>query len=253
MGRLEGKCAVVTGGASGIGHAIATAFAQEGARVFVADLSPERCEAAARAIGAAASPVMLDVRDQQSIDAMVAAVEVAAGGIDILVQSAGLFDNTPIDEVTREGFDRIVDVNLKGSFFTLAAVGRAMVRAGKGGAIINISSGAARRGVPGVSVYSLTKAALVSLTQSAAQEYIGHGIRVNAIAPGSTLTPMFDQVRDAFARQGVDADSAQAAVTPAGRLAVPADYAGAALFLATPESAFVVGQTINVDGGMFMN
>ena len=157
-------------------------------------------------------------------------------------------------DITPAEFERIMNVNARGALFAMQAAARRMIEQGGGGSIVNIASGVARRPAPGAASYSASKAALVSLTQVAAQELIRHGIRVNAIAPGAVRTPMWTQVDADFSRVlGVPpgtAESAQVAATPAGRMADPVDFVGAAIFLASPESAYVVGQTLNVDGGM---
>jgi D-sorbitol dehydrogenase (acceptor) len=255
-GRLAGRVAVVTGGASGIGHAIAKGFDQEGAQVIVADVSKARCEAACREIGARAVPQVLDVRDRRSIDAMVDGAKHAAGRIDILVNCAGVFGMQMLIDATLDEFDRVMSVNTRGPLLTMAAVAREMIEDGRGGAIVNIASGAGRRGTPGAGIYAASKAALISLTQTAAQELIAHGIRVNAIAPGPVRTPMWDEVRSLYrATFGpeVDVDQMQIAAVPAGRMAIPDDYVGAAIFLAAPESSYIIGQTLNIDGGMYMS
>jgi len=256
-GRLQGKVAIVTGGASGIGLAIAHAFGREGARVCIADLGQERCAAAAAEVGSGAFGFNLDVRDARSICELVAHVVAATGAIDVLVNSAGVFAMAALTDITAEEFERIFAVNTRGVLFMMQAVARRMIGQGHGGAIVNIASGAARRAAAGAAVYSASKAAVISLTQSAAQELIAHGIRVNAIAPGAVLTPMWTQVEATFARvMGTSPEAAlatQIAATPAGRLSTPEDQASAAVFLASAESAFVVGQTLNVDGGLYLN
>ncbi len=252
--RLQGKSAIVTGGASGIGLAIARGFAEEGARVCVADVAGARCESAATEIGRGSFGHALDVRDRRSIDTLVAAVVARAGGIDSLVNCAGVFGMQPFTDITEDEFDRIFAVNARGLLFVTQAVVRQMLAQGRGGTIVSIASGAGRRAAPGAAVYSASKAAVINLTQSAAQELICHGIRVNAIAPGAVRTPMWTQVDDEFSKvMGVkpgSAEALQAAATPAGRVSTPDEYVGAAVFLASPESSYVVGQTINVDGGL---
>ena len=257
MGRLADKVAIVTGGASGIGFGVASGFAREGARVVVADLSLAKCAEACRAIAEHALPQKLDVRDLSSIDAMVAEVTRIAGGIDILVNCAGVVGVQMIVDLTLKEYDRVMNVNARGLMFTVSAVARQMIKDQRSGAIVNISSLAGRRGAPGSIVYSASKAAVISVTQTAAQELIPHGIRVNAIAPGAVLTPMWDQVRDAYqAELGTDPDVADASLiasTPDGRMATPEDFVGAAIFLASSESEHVIGQTLNIDGGKIMN
>ncbi len=257
MGRLGGKVAIVTGGASGIGRAIATGFAGEGARVCIADMSAERCDAVARELGNGAFGQFLDVRHRKTIDTMVERVAAEAGGIDILVSCAGVFSFQLLTEITEEEFDRVFAVNSRGLLFTAQAVARRMIAQGRGGSIVNMASGAARRGTPGGGVYSASKAAVVSFTQTMALELISSGIRVNAIAPGGVKTPMWNEVDAAYgAATGSGPGGAEKmfnALTPVGRLSTPEELVGAAIFLAGPESAYVVGQTLNVDGGMFLS
>jgi NAD(P)-dependent dehydrogenase (short-subunit alcohol dehydrogenase family) len=255
--RLRDKIAIVTGGASGIGLEIAKGFALEGATVCIADVSQAACDAAALAVNQSAFGTELDVRDRRSMDELLSRTVGKAGGVDILVNCAGVFGMQNYIDITEREFDRIFAVNARGLLFMTQTVARQMISQGRGGAIVSIASGAGRRGAPGAAVYSASKAAVISLTQSAAQELIPHGIRVNAIAPGATRTPMWTQVDQQFSTtvgaQSGGAEAAQIAVTPAGRLARPDEMVGAAVFLACAESSYVVGQTLNVDGGMYLN
>ena len=255
--RLKDRIAVVTGGARGIGAAIGARYAEEGATVVVADRDDAGARATAEQIGNGAYAVALDVVSQGSIDAMVAAVVDRSGGIDILVNNAAIFDMGPVLEVTRASFDRVFDINVKGLFFTLQAVARAMVERGKGGKIINMASQAGRRGEPLVSVYCASKAAVISLTQSAGLALINHKINVNGIAPGVVDTPMWEEVDALFARYenrpiGEKKRLVGEAV-PYGRMGVPEDHVGAAVFLASDDADYVVAQTLNVDGGNWMS
>lgn len=257
MDKLTGKAAIVTGGAGGIGYAIARGFAHEGARVCVADVSQDRCAAAAREIGLGAFGATLDVRKRGSIDALVTIVCSEMGAIDILINCAGVFGMQPLSSITEQEFDRIFSVNVRGLLFMTQAVARRMISQERGGSIANIASGAGRRAAPGASVYSASKASVISLPQAAALELIQYGIRVNAIAPGGVYTPMWTQVEQQFASTlGVEPGAAaksHIAATPAGRMSTPDEYAGAAIFLASADSSYVVGQTLNVDGGMYLN
>mgnify|MGYP003626231535 CR=1 FL=1 len=257
MGRLHGKVAIVTGGASGIGRAIAEGFAREGAKVCVADISHEKCDQVAREVGLGTIGHTLDVCSQMSIDSCVEEVAAQFGAINVLVNCAGVFGMQQFTDITSAEFDRIVGVNSKGLLFMTQAVALRLLAGGERGTVVNIASGAGRRGQPGATVYSLSKAAVISITQSAALEFARHGIRVNAIAPGAVLTPMWEnQVRSAYGKiLGADADPDRAMVdtNPSGRISVPVDYVGAAIFLAADESDYVVGQTLNVDGGYQLN
>jgi acetoin reductase-like protein len=257
MMKLKDKVAVVTGGAQGIGAAIVRAYAAEGARVVIADIVEDKAQALAGEIGNDAFAVRLDVRDPASIDATVKAAVDRFGGIDILVNNAAVFDMAPVLEVTEASFDRQFAINVKGLFFTLQAVAKRMVEQKRGGKIINMSSQAGRRGEALVAVYCATKAAVISLTQSAGLGLIKHGIYVNAIAPGVVDTPMWDEVDALFAKyEGRPIGEKKRLVgeeVPAGRMGRPEDYGGPAVFLASSDSDYVVAQTLNVDGGNWMS
>ena len=256
--KLLNKRAVITGGARGIGLAIAQRYLAEGASVVVADIDAKAIEDALTTLQQDASAervmgVVLNVCDQGSIDAMVESVTERFGGIDILVNNAAVFDMAPVLEVTQASFDKQFAVNTKGMFFTLQAVARAMVAQGQGGKIINMASQAGRRGEPLVSVYCASKAAVISLTQSCGLDLIKHRINVNGIAPGVVDTPMWEEVDALFARYenrplGEKKRLVGEAV-PYGRMGLPEDHTGAAVFLASQDSDYVVAQTLNVDGG----
>jgi len=258
--QLEGRTAIVTGGARGIGRAICERYAAEGACVVVADLLRAEAEATAAAIaagGGRALAIAVDVTEQASIDAMVEHATRETGRIDILVNGAGIFDMAPLLEITRDSYEQVFAVNVQGLLFTLQAAARQMVAQGRGGKIINFASQAGRRGEALVAVYCASKAAVISLTQSAALALIPHRINVNAIAPGVIDTPMWDHVDALFAKHlsiplGERKRQVGAAV-PHGRMGRPEDIVGAAVFLASPESDYIVGQTLNVDGGNRMN
>lgn len=253
--RLQGKVALVTGGARGIGLAFAQGFAREGARVAVADISG--AEEAAAALGEGHIGLRLDVTDQASIDAGVARVDEWGGGIDVLLNNAAVFDMAPIAEITRESYARVFAVNVAGTLFPLQAVARVMVARGRGGRIINMASQAGRRGEALVAVYCASKAAVISLTQSAGLDLIRHRINVNGIAPGVVDTPMWDEVDALFARyEGKPLGQKKREVgeaVPYGRMGRPEDLVGMAIFLASDESEYVVAQTYNVDGGQWMS
>lgn len=256
-GKLGGKVALVTGGASGIGRAVCERFAQDGARVIVADLDETRCEAVAAEIGGDALGLALDVTRQDSIDAVVRQGIQATGGIDILVNAAGIYDVQSILEITRDRTSRVFQVNIEGVIFMSQAVARHMVERGHGGRIINFSSQAGRRGEGPAVAYCASKAAVISITQSMALDLIRHGINVNAIAPGVVDTPMWDVVDAKLgAREGLqpgDVKKRVAAAVPAGRFGTPAEQAAMAAFLAGPDAAYIVAQCYNVDGGNVMS
>jgi len=257
MKRLDGRTALVTGAARGIGLSFAQAYAAEGATVALGDIDLPRAEAAAAAIGPQAFAVQLDVTRQESIDAAVIAVEERAGGLDILVNNAALFDLAPITEITRASYERVFSVNVAGVLFTLQAAARAMIRQGRGGKIINMASQAGRRGEALVAVYCASKAAVISLTQSAALNLIEHRINVNAIAPGVVEGEHWEGVDALFAkyekRPPGEKKRLVGEAVPYGRMGRAEDLTGMAVFLAGPESDYVVGQTYNVDGGNWLS
>ncbi|MCU0832765.1 MAG: L-iditol 2-dehydrogenase [Rhizobiaceae bacterium] len=258
--RLHGKTALITGAARGIGLAFAQAYLREGARVAVADIAG--ADDAADRLGPDAFGVTLDVTDQASIDAAVARVADWGGGIDILLNNAAVFDLAPIVEITRESYSRIFEVNVAGTLFPLQAVARRMiaqneVTPARGGKIINMASQAGRRGEAIVAVYCASKAAVISLTQSAGLNLIKHGINVNGIAPGVVDTPMWDAVDALFAGyENKPLGQKKREVgegVPYGRMGRPDDLTGMAVFLASREADYIVAQTYNVDGGQWMS
>ncbi|UES38953.1 L-iditol 2-dehydrogenase [Roseibium aggregatum] len=257
MSRLEGKSALITGSARGIGKAFAARFAKEGARVAIADINLAGAEAAASEIGPNAYAVQLDVTDQSSIDAAIAAVEQKTGGLDILVNNAALFDLAPIVEITRDSYQRLFDINVSGTLFMMQAAAKSMIRRGQGGKIINMASQAGRRGEALVGIYCATKAAVISLTQSAGLNLIEHGINVNAIAPGVVDGEHWDHVDSMFAKyEGLQPGEKKAAVgaaVPFGRMGTAEDLTGMAVFLASKDADYIVSQTYNVDGGNWMS
>lgn len=257
MKRLEGKNALITGSARGIGRAFAEAYVREGARVAIADINLERASATAQEIGPAAYAVQMDVTQQASIDAAIAICVKEAGGVDILVNNAALFDLQPIVEITRESYDRLFSINVAGTLFTLQAAAKQMIAQGRGGKIINMASQAGRRGEALVGVYCATKAAVISLTQSAGLNLIKHGINVNAIAPGVVDGEHWDGVDALFAkyenRPLGEKKRLVGAEVPFGRMGTADDLTGMAIFLASQESNYIVAQTYNVDGGNWMS
>ncbi len=257
MKRLEGKTALITGAARGIGLAFAQAYVREGARVAIADIDIENARRSARQIGDAAMAVEMDVTQQDGIDRAVAATVDAFGQIDILINNAAIFTASPIVEIERADFQRAFDINVRGTLFTLQSVARHMIKRGDGGKIINMASQAGRRGEPLVAVYCATKAAVISLTQSAGLDLIRHGINVNAISPGVVDGEHWDGVDAFFAKYENKAPGQKkkevGESVPYGRMGTAEDLTGMAVFLASSEADYIVGQTYNVDGGQWMS
>ena len=257
MKRLDGKSALITGAARGIGFAFAARYVAEGARVAIADIDFEAAQAAAAAVGDAAIAVKMDVTDQASIDAALQATVSAFGQVDILINNAAIFTAAPIAEITRDDYARVFDINVSGTLFTMQAVAKHMIEHGLQGHIINMASQAGRRGESLVAVYCATKAAVISLTQSAGLNLIAHGINGYAIAPGVVDGAHCDGVDAFFAKYenkplGQKKKEVGAAV-PLGRMATPADLTGMAVFLASEDANYIVAQTYNVDGGNWMS
>ncbi|PAB28820.1 L-iditol 2-dehydrogenase [Pseudomonas savastanoi] len=257
MKRLEGKSALITGSARGIRRAFAQAYIQEGARVAIADINLQRAQATANELGPNAYAVSMDVTDQTSIDQAIAAVVAQTGKLDILINNAALFDLAPIVDITRDSYERLFSINVAGTLFTLQAAARQMIAQGHGGKIINMASQAGRRGEALVAVYCATKAAVISLTQSAGLDLIRHGINVNAIAPGVVDGEHWDGVDAMFARYENrplgEKKKLVGEQVPYGRMGTADDLTGMAIFLASPDSEYVVAQTYNVDGGNWMS
>jgi NAD(P)-dependent dehydrogenase (short-subunit alcohol dehydrogenase family) len=255
--RLEGKVALITGAARGIGAAFAEAYVREGATVAIGDIDMVRAEQTAKSIGPRAFAVRLDVTGQASIDTAVADIEKRHGGIDILINNAALFDMGPIVDIPRASFERLFSINVAGTLFTLQAVAKSMIRNKRRGKIINMASQAGRRGEALVAVYCATKAAIISLTQSAGLDLIRHGINVNAIAPGVVDGEHWAGVDALFAKYenlAIGEKKKQvAAGVPYGRMGTAEDLVGMAIFLASSESDYIISQTYNVDGGQWMS
>ena len=257
MTRLSGKRALITGAARGIGLAFAQRYAREGAHVVLADIDISRAQAAAKQIGSAATAVEMNVSEQASIEAGIAQAADVLGGLDILINNAAVFTADPIVDITRDEYMRAFSINVAGTLFTMQAAARLMISQGQGGKIINMASQAGRRGEPLVGVYCATKAAVISLTQSAGLNLIEHGINVNAIAPGVVDGEHWEGVDAQFARlEGKALGEKKREVdqgVPFGRMAQPEDLTGMAVFLASDDSDYVVAQCYNVDGGQWMS
>ena len=256
MTRLEGKVALVTGGARGIGRAVCEAYAREGAKVAVADVLDNAARDTAGELGDCGMAVKMDVTNMQSILDGVGAVEEVWGGIDILVNGAGIFNMASIDKITHADYRRQYDVNVGGTVFVSQRVVPLMERRG-GGAIINFSSQAGRRGEANVTIYCSTKAAVISITQSLALELARYNIRVNGIAPGVIDTPMWNHVDSLFSVYenkplGQKKREVGKAV-PLGHMGAPAEVADPCVFLASDDARYITAQTLNVDGGNWMS
>jgi NAD(P)-dependent dehydrogenase (short-subunit alcohol dehydrogenase family) len=255
--RLKDKVAIVTGAARGIGKAIAERYAKEGAKVVIADLNEQGAKDAAAAIGANAFGVKLNITEQDSIDAAITATVKHFGGLDILVNNAGLFDLAPIVEITRESYRRVYAVNVEGLLFMLQAAAKQMIAQGRGGNIINFASQAGRRGEALVAIYCSSKAAVISLTQSAGLDLIKHKIKVNAIAPGVVDNEHWEHVDAMFAKyenlKPGEKKRIVGASVPYGRMARPEEIGGLAVFLASEDAEYIVAQTYNIDGGNWMS
>ena len=255
--RFQNKVVFITGAARGIGKSFAEAFAKEGAKVVIADINIEGATTTAQEIGSNALAVKMDVTKQDSIDQSVNTAVDQLGGIDILINNAAIFTAAPITEIQREDYQQVFDINVSGTLFTLQAVAKKMIERGKGGKIINMASQAGRRGESLVAVYCATKAAVISLTQSAGLNLIKHQINVNAISPGVVDGEHWDGVDSFFAKYeekplGQKKKEVGEGV-PYGRMGLPSDLVGMAMFLASEESNYVVAQTYNVDGGQWMS
>lgn len=254
--KLDGKVAIVTGGAQGMGRAICLRYAREGARVVVADRNLDGAEAVAREIaeaGGEAVAVAVDVRDQDQVQRMVDIAVELFGGVDILVNNAGVGRIIPFLETTEADWNLIFDVNCKGLLWCSQAVARQMIAQGQGGKIVNLASQAGRRGEALVLAYCASKACVISMTQSIALALAPHRINVNAMAPGIVDTPFWDEVDKQFAAL-LDMDVGEpkrtfVASIPLGRIEQPEDVTGAAVFLASTDADYITQQTLNVDGG----
>lgn len=254
--KLEGKTAIVTGAGSGMGQAIAAAYAREGAAVVLADINLDAAQSAANEIGAnggQAIAIKTDVRDPQQAQAMVDVAVERFGGVDILVNSAGVIKIIPFLETTEADWNWMFDINCKGILWCSQAAARQMIAQGRGGKIINFASQAGRRGEALVLAYCASKACVISMTQSMALALAPHRINVNGIAPGIVDTPLWEGVDRQFAELlGWEIGEPKRKFTesiPLGRIEQPEDVTGAAIFLASSDSDYMTQQTINVDGG----
>jgi NAD(P)-dependent dehydrogenase (short-subunit alcohol dehydrogenase family) len=239
MARLAGKRAVITGAAQGIGKAIATRFAAEGAELVLADIDQPRVEALAAELGATA--LRCDVAKKAEIERLFAEVAARWGGLDVLVNNAGITHACELDDLTEDDFDRVFAVNLKSALWATQAAARLM---GEGSAVINMSSVNAVLAIPNQIPYVVSKGAMKQLTNVTALALAARGIRVNAIGPGSIMTEMMRGILTDRA-----AEDRVLSRTPLGRFGEPDEIAAVALFLASEDSSYLTGQTIYPDGG----
>ncbi|MGB8288169.1 D-threitol dehydrogenase [Rhizobium ruizarguesonis] len=240
---LGGKVALVTGGASGIGDAIASAFAAKGAVVCVIDINESVATSKADALGNGAKAFVCDVSNPQSVEAVIAAAQAAFAHIDIVVNSAGVAMLAPAEDLTLEAWDRTIDINLKGTFLVSQAAGRVMLKAGKGGRIINIASQAGTVAIDQHVAYCASKFGVIGLSKTLAAEWGKHGITVNTISPTVVLTELgrkaWDNPRGEELKKRI----------PTGRFAYPEEIAAAAVFLASSGAEMINGADLLVDGG----
>jgi NAD(P)-dependent dehydrogenase (short-subunit alcohol dehydrogenase family) len=239
--------ALVTGGGSGIGRATACLLAERGAQVVVADVDADAAQATAAGIGAAAAGVRVDVADGASVEAMVAFAVDRFGGLDWACNIAGISPPPkPFVEHTPEDWQRTIDVNLSGMFFCMQQELRQMVAQGRGGAIVNMSSGAGIVPAPGQPQYTAAKHGVLGLTKQAAQEFAGAGIRVNAVLPGQTETAPMRAYLDGMPDRG----EKMLRRLPMKRMATPLEIARAVVWLCSDEASYVNGDSLVVDGGL---
>jgi len=243
MGRLEGKVALVTGGARGMGAATCRLFAAEGARVWVADVIDSECEALAKEIGEAARALHLDVRLEEDWERAGETLTKEGPGLDVLVNNAGIAHQSPLLDYALEDYRAVIDVNQIGVFLGIRTAARMMV--GRGGSIVNIGSTQGITGMNDVIAYVSSKFAVTGMTRAAALELGGEGIRVNTIHPGYTDTPMTNPEAAEISPMA----SFVEATVPLARMGEPEDVARMALFLASDESAYSSGGSFSVDGG----
>ncbi|MBI5056578.1 MAG: 3-oxoacyl-[acyl-carrier-protein] reductase [Nitrospirae bacterium] len=245
--RLEGKKALITGAAQGIGKSIALAMAKEGADIGVTDVNIESAEKTAQeimALGVKSIALKLDVSKQSEVTGCFEAFVKAVGALDILVNNAGITKDNVLLRMKEEDWDAVMNINLKGSFLCCKEAVKIMAKQ-RSGKIISISSVVAFMGNPGQANYSSSKAGLIGLTKTIAKEYASRGVRANAVAPGFIQTAMTDVLTDAVK------DEMKRAI-PLGQFGTPEDVANAVIFLASRESDYITGQVLHINGGMYM-
>jgi NAD(P)-dependent dehydrogenase (short-subunit alcohol dehydrogenase family) len=241
MTRLNGKTAVITGGATGIGLAAAMRFIEEGAFVFIYGRRQDALDAAVAKLGPNARGVKGSVSDEADLDRLYAAVKAERGTLDIVLANAGAGSQLKLGEITAEHIDETFDVNVKGTIFT---VQKALPLMSDGGSIILTGSSAGTTGAPGMTAYSASKAAVRNLARTWAEDLKGTGIRVNVLSPGATAT---DLAKEALGEEG---QKLYASFTPLQRMADPSEIGAAAAFLASSDSSFMTASEVAVDGGL---
>jgi meso-butanediol dehydrogenase/(S,S)-butanediol dehydrogenase/diacetyl reductase len=259
-GRLAGTTCVVTGGASGIGRAIARRLADDGAQVAIVDLNSDGAQEVAIRIvldGGRAEAIKCDVSDRSSVRAALESVLDVFGGLDVIFNNAGLAEIRPFMEVGEEHWDRLMRVNGLGVLICMQEAGRLMIEQGRGGKMINTASIAGKEGYDIQPHYSATKFSVVALTQAGARAFAKHGITVNAICPGIVATELWQGLDEDFLRFGITVRPGEGMERFSerillGRTATAEDMAGPAAFLASPDSDYITGQSLMVDGGMVL-
>jgi 3-oxoacyl-[acyl-carrier protein] reductase len=247
MGKITGRNAIVTGSARGIGKAIAEKLASEGASVVIADVDIEAAEATSKEIsslGVRSFPIKIDVSDYKEMEALIERTKNEWGSMDILVNNAGITRDNIILKMTPGDFDMVISINLKGVFNGIKAAFPIMMRQ-RSGKIVNIASIIGITGNTGQANYSASKGGVIALTKTAAKELAARGVTVNAIAPGFIQSAMTDKLPDTERQKILSR-------VPMGRIGLPEDVAKAALFLSSPDSDYITGQVLVVDGGMVM-
>ena len=245
--KLEGKNALITGGAQGIGKSIALAMAKEGAGIGIADVNLESAQATAdeiKALGVKSLALKLDVSNQANVSEAFKTFKTEFGSLDILINNAGITRDTLLMRMKEEDWDAVLNINLKGSFLCSKEAIKIMVKQ-KAGKIVSISSVVAFMGNPGQANYSSSKAGLIGLTKTIAKEYANRGIRANAVAPGFIQTAMTDAVSEEVKNEMHKA-------IPLGKFGTSEDVANAVIFLSSADSDYITGQVIHVNGGMYM-
>lgn len=242
MNRLNGKVAIITGGAGGIGKETAKLFVKEGASVAIFDVNKDGIDVALKEIGGNSKGYVVDVSDFEDVNKNVQSVIKDFGYVDVLINNAGITRDRFLTKMEIEDWNKVIAINLTGTFNCAKAVAPHMMERGKGN-IINVSSVVGVYGNIGQTNYSATKAGVIGLTKTWAKEFAKKGIRVNAIAPGFIKTPMTEKVPEKVLQMMIDK-------TPMGRMGEPIEVANVLLFLASDESSFVTGHTLHIDGGV---